>query len=159
MNNTMRELLAGHRFCSRMKPEYIGTIASCSITKSYKPNEMLGREGELSDYFFLIMDGRVAIESSQPGLPPVVLQTLHGGEVVGWSWLFPPYEWVFDARALTDVETIALDAQCLKEKCEEDNALGFDLMKRFSQVMTTRLKAARLQLLDLYGRQSSNLTA
>jgi CRP/FNR family transcriptional regulator, cyclic AMP receptor protein len=154
MNLPIRDALSAHRFCAHMKSEYIDKLSDCSVEKDYKPNDMLGKEGEPSDDFFLLLEGRVAIESFQSGHAPIALQTLHGGEVVGWSWLFAPYEWVFDARALTPVRTIALDAQCLRSKSEEDPAFGFDLMKRFSQVMTIRLKAARIQLLDLYGRNT-----
>ena len=129
-------------------------MASCASLKNYKTQEMLRKEGDQSACFFTILDGRVAIETYQPGLNRVVLLTLHGGEIVGWSWLFPPHEWVFDASAITPVRTIAFDAQSLREKCEKNTALGFDLMKRFSKVMTRRLKATRLQLLDMYSIES-----
>lgn len=155
MTQDLQELMKAHRFFTHLKPEYIETIADCVSLKSYKPQEMLGKEGTSSDYFFALLNGRVAIETSHPGIGPVVLQTLHGGEVVGWSWLFPPYEWVFDARALTEVQALAFEGHCLHKKCENDSALGFDLMKRFAQVMTLRLKATRLQLLDMYGNKSS----
>lgn len=154
MSEDLSEVLASHRFFAHMKPEFIQALASCASLKNYKAQAMLGTEGEPSDFFFALLDGRVAIETYQPGLNRLVLLTIHGGEIVGWSWLFPPYEWVFDARARTPVRTLAFDAQSLREKCEKDSALGFELMKRFSQVMTLRLKATRLQLLDMYGRGS-----
>lgn len=154
MADNLAALLAKHRFFARMKPEYIEAMTACASLKTYKAQEMLGKEGDPSDFFFALLDGRVAIETYQPGLDRVVLLTIDGGEIVGWSWLFPPYEWVFDARAMTSVQTIAFDTQCLREKCEKDTALGFDLLKRFSQVMTLRLKATRLQLLDMFGRES-----
>ncbi len=151
MAEEIQRLIAGHRFFTHIKPEFVQSMIACASIKHYKEGEILGREGTHSDCFFALVEGRVAIESYQPGLDPVVLQTLRGGEVVGWSWLFPPYEWVFDAKALTDVRTIAFDAPCLRAKCEKDPSLGFELMKRFAQVMTLRLKATRLQLLDIYG--------
>ena len=155
MNDSLQKLFANHRFFAQMKPEYIQLMAGCAILKTYKEQEMLGKEGTPSDWFFALIEGRVTIETYQPGHDPIVLQTLHGGDIVGWSWLFPPYEWVFDARALSSTRTIAVDAHCLREKCEKNTALGFELMKNFSQVMTQRLKATRLQLLDIYGRKSN----
>lgn len=143
-----------HRFFQGLKSEYMQALAQCAHLKIYAENEMLGQEGTPSDYFFALLKGRVAIETYQPGHKPFVLQTLHGGEVVGWSWLFPPYEWVFDARALTSVQTLAFDALCLREKLEENPSLGFELVKRFAQVMTLRLKATRLQLLDMFGKKN-----
>ena len=113
---------------------------------------MLGVEGNNADRFFALLEGRVAIEANYPGLETVVLQSLHANDIVGWSWLFAPYEWVFDARAKTRVRALVFDAECLRKKMEGDPDLGFQLIKRFSHVMITRLKATRLQLLDAYGR-------
>jgi len=82
---------------------------------------------------------------------PQILQTADAGEVVGWSWLFPPYQWKFDLRAIESVRAVSFDGACLRGKCEQDPAMGFDFMKRFAQVFMQRLEATRLQLLDLYG--------
>lgn len=158
MIDNVKELIASHRFFSHLKSEYHQAMAECACLKTYKTGDALGREGSTSDFFFALLEGRVAIESYQPGRDPVTLQTIHGGEIVGWSWLFPPYEWVFDAKALTDVRTIAFDTSCLRDKCEINPALGFELMKRFAQVMTMRLKATRLQLLDMYSRETGQST-
>ncbi len=75
-----------------------------------------------------------------------------GGDILGWSWLFPPYRWSVEARAVQQVRAIKLDGECLRGKCELDPAMGYELMKRFSQIMLQRLEAARLQLLDIYGK-------
>jgi CRP-like cAMP-binding protein len=76
---------------------------------------------------------------------------LAAGEVLGWSWLIPPYHWKFDARAIEQTRALALDGKCLRTKCEEDHDLGYELLKRFAQIMEERLQATRLQLLDVYG--------
>ncbi len=89
-----------------------------------------------------------------PGRPPLVLQTVGAGDILGWSWLIPPYHWMFDAVALEPTRTIALDGRCLRGKCEADRVLGYELLKRFAHIMEQRLQATRLQLLDLYGGQS-----
>jgi signal-transduction protein with cAMP-binding, CBS, and nucleotidyltransferase domain len=114
MIENIEELIASHRFFKHIKPEYVQEMVGCASVRNYKTGDVLGSEGSPSDFFFTLLEGRVAIESYQPGLDPVMLQTLHGGEIVGWSWLFPPYEWVFDAKALSDVRTIAFDASFRK---------------------------------------------
>ena len=95
--------------------------------------------------------GRVALEVAAPGARAMIIETLEEGDVVGWSWLFPPHRWSFDARAVGPVRAVAFDGACLRGKCEDDKALGYELMRRFAGVMLDRLQATRLQLLDVYG--------
>jgi CRP/FNR family cyclic AMP-dependent transcriptional regulator len=93
--------------------------------------------------------GRVALELHAAASRSVCIQTLDAGDVLGWSWLFPPYRWSFDARAVQDVRAICIDGECLRGKCDEDPAMGYALMQRFSRLMIQRVESARLQLLDL----------
>ena len=93
------------------------------------------------------------------GRGPVVIETLHDGDVVGWSWLFPPYRWQFDARALEPSRAIAFDGACLRGKCEADHELGYELMRRFAGSIIERLQATRLRLLDVYGSRVARVTA
>jgi len=96
----------------------------------------------------------VALEIHVPGRDPVTFQTVGEGEIVGVSWLVPPYRWSYDARAIAPVRAIRLDANCLRAKCEADHDLGYEMMKRFAPVLIERLHATRLQLLDVYGRDA-----
>jgi CRP-like cAMP-binding protein len=114
----------------------------------------LFREGDVADRFYLIRHGHVALQVFIPGQGRITIETIAAGEVLGWSWLFPPYRWHFDAQALELSRAIAFDGACLRAKCDEDHDLGYMLMQRFAQVMTQRLQATRLQLLDLYGVQT-----
>ena len=93
-----------------------------------------------------------------PGRGEGVVATVDEGDVVGWSWLVPPYRWFFDARAVTEVSAVSVDAGCLREKCDEDPALGYALMQRVAQVMYQRLQSARIRMLDLYGAGHGRLT-
>ena len=83
-------------------------------------------------------------------IPPITVQTIREGEILGWSWLIPPYRWRFDAKAADLTRAIALDGKCLRTKSEEDHDLGYELMKRFAGIIVERLESARLQLLDVY---------
>lgn len=144
-------LLADQPFFAGISDDDLDLIAGCAANAVYRPGEALFEEGQSADTFHLIRYGRVAIEVYAPNGGAVTIQTLGEGDVVGWSWLFPPYRWQHDARALELTRTLAFDGACLRGKCEDDPKLGFELMKRFSRVMTDRLNAARLQLLDVYG--------
>ena len=93
----------------------------------------------------------MAVEVFVPNKGPVTIETIEGGEMLGWSWLFPPYKARFDARALNAVRALSLDGACLRTKCEKDPTLGYELTKRFTRLVVSRLEATRMQLLDLYG--------
>ena len=110
------------------------------------------REGEPADAFYVIRDGAVALETAVPGRGPAVLHTVHDGELLGWSWLVPPYRSAFDARALDTVHAVAIDGACLRRKCERDPTLGYDLLKVVATVFARRLEETRMRLLDLYAR-------
>ena len=93
----------------------------------------------------------MALEVDAPGRGPLIIETLHRGDVVGWSWLFEPYRWELDARARELTRVVAFDGACLRGKCEVDHELGYQLMRRFAASLTEGLEATRLQLLDVYG--------
>jgi CRP-like cAMP-binding protein len=152
MVKTIADLLREHPFFEGMEEGDLATIAGCGKIVTFAAGSYIAREGEDADLFYVIRRGKVAIETFIPQRPPLVLQTLPEGEIIGWSWLFPPYKWTFDARAMDeDVHAIALDGRCLRGKCERDTRMGFDLMQRFARIMTQRLQATRLQILDVYG--------
>jgi CRP-like cAMP-binding protein len=130
---------------------HLELIAGCGQNTGFEAGNYLFREGEAADTFFLLRHGRVQLEIFAPGRGAVAIQTVEEGDVVGWSWLFPPYRWHFDARALDSVRAVAFDGACLRRKCDDDHTLGYELLGRFSPVMLERLQATRMQLLDVYG--------
>lgn len=149
--NDLTQLLADQPFFRGIAPKDLELLAGCASNAVFKAGEMLFQEGQAADTFYLIRYGRVGIEVFAPASGPVTIQTLGEGEVVGWSWLFPPYRWQHDARALDLTRTLAFDGACLRGKCDEDPRLGYELMKRFSRLIADRLNSARLQILDVYG--------
>ena len=130
---------------------YAEQLTGCLQTVGFEAGETLFREGEPADVFYVLRRGRVALELYVPGRGPLTIETIDSGQVVGWSWLFPPHNWHFDARAVAPVRAVAVDGACLRGKCDEDPALGYELMQRFSAVLLDRLNATRLRLADLYG--------
>ena len=151
---TLEPVLAEHPFFQGLAPEYLRVLVGCASNVRFESGQQLFREGEEANEFYLIRHGKVALEVYVPGRGSITIQTLGVGEILGWSWLVPPYQWRFDARAVELVRAIALDGKCLRTKCEDDPRLGFALLKRFAHVMTERLQATRLQLLDVYGNRS-----
>jgi CRP/FNR family cyclic AMP-dependent transcriptional regulator len=149
---TIDELLAGVGAFTGLDPSYLDLIAGCGTTTGFGAGDYLFREGEPADSFYVIRRGRIALEVFAPGRGQVILATLGPGELVGWSWLFPPYRWHFDGRAIEPVRALAFDAACLRGKCDADHSLGYELMQRFASSMLARLQATRLQLLDVYGK-------
>ena len=134
-----------------LAPRHLELIAGCGATARFEAGEPLFRAGEPAERFYVIRHGSVALELTVPQHEPVVIETLHDGELLGWSWLFEPHRWVFDAHAREATSAIAFDGACLRGKCEADHELGYQLMRRFAAVLTDRLQATRLQLLDVYG--------
>ncbi len=149
---TIDQLIAEADVFSGLAPAQLELIAGCARNAHFETGALLLREGEPAHTFFFIRHGAVALEVHAPDRGPLVIQTLHDGEVVGWSWLFAPYRWHMDGRALTACSVVAFDGACLRAKADEDHELGYQLMRRFAANLVERLQATRLQLLDVYGR-------
>jgi len=147
---SLEEILIEHPFFKGLGKEPLALIVGCASNVRFEEGEYLFREGDEADSFYLIREGRIALELVSPQKGRMTLETIGEGEVVGWSWLLPPYQWRSDARVAAPLRAVALDGVCLRGKCEADSQLGYELMKRFADVMEQRLLAARLQLLDLY---------
>lgn len=149
--DTLEPILRKHPFFENLDQRYIELLTGCASNERYEAGEYLFREGEEATKFFIIRHGRVAVEIGLPG-GAVTLYTHDEGDVVGWSWLFSPYHWHYHGRAMELTRVIALDGVCLRRKCEEDPALGYEFLKRFSYKMMYSLDSTRMQLLDLYGQ-------
>ncbi|HLA44553.1 MAG TPA: cyclic nucleotide-binding domain-containing protein [Aggregatilineales bacterium] len=148
---TIAEILADHKFFEGLTPQHLELIAGCGENMRFDAGDYLFRESEPSDLFFVLRYGAVAVEVSDPRKGRISIQTVTEGEVLGWSWLFEPYLWHYDARAMTLIRAIAIHGDCLRGKCESDHDFGYEMMKRFAGIMVQRLQATRLQVLDVYG--------
>ncbi len=147
----LTESLHKHPFLSNMDDELLKTLTSCASNVVLPEGARLFREGENAKTFYLIRSGRVALEIQAGERGQIRIQTVGPGEVLGWSWLISPYRWHFDAYAVEQVHAFAIDATCLRTKCETDHHFGYEMLRRFSEVLERRLEATRLQLLDVYG--------
>ncbi|MBI4388292.1 MAG: cyclic nucleotide-binding domain-containing protein [Candidatus Omnitrophica bacterium] len=148
---TVEADLKEHEFLKGLDAGYSKTLLECASPVQFHADQFIFREGEAANWFYLITHGKVAIELHGPDRGSMIIETVEAGDVIGWSWLFSPYKWHFDARAIVLTRAIALDGRSLRERCDRDPAFGYELMKRFTNVVVDRLEAARIRLLDLYG--------
>ena len=146
--NSLKSAIAEHPFLRGMKREYFEILAKNARETAFDQGQIIFHEGEPAYQFYLITQGKVAVESHPPLGRDIPLQILAGGDVLGWSWLFPPFNWHFPARALEPTEAIFLDGASLLVACQNDHQLGYELMKRIAQVVIDRLQSARRCLLE-----------
>ncbi len=147
----LRAYLAEHAFLQGLKSEHLDLLVGCAENVRFDPGEFVFREGKTAERFYMVRHGNISLEIFKPGHGPIAIETIGEGELLGWSWLVPPYLWNFDARCLDLTRALALDGACLRQKCEDDHDLGYEIVKRFSSIISQRLQATRLQLLDIYG--------
>jgi CRP-like cAMP-binding protein len=148
---TIEAQLHEHPFFAGLAEPTIALLAGHATEVRFAPGSYLFHEGEPAEEFVAVRDGRVTIELHTPAGGGAVLDTAHAGDVVGWSWLIPPYRWMFDARATEETDAVVFDAAALRAACEADPGVGYALTRRIAQVMAHRLQSARVRLLDLYG--------
>ena len=139
-----------------MKAPDLELIAGCARNEVFKDGDYLLREGEPADKFFVIRGGHVALETFVPERGALTIETIESGDLLGWSWLVPPYRLDFDARAVEATRVTAFDAACLRGKFDDRPELGYELMKRFIPVIVERLQATRLRLIDVYGHVATS---
>ncbi len=147
----LERIIREHKFFAGLDPRFSDLVCGCAKNVRFEAGQYLFHEGEPANEFYLVRHGRIALEVSAPGRGTLTFQTLGEGEIVGLSWLIPPYRWTYDARAIELTRAIAIDGRCLRGKCEADHDLGYEMMKRVVPTIVQRLHATRLQILDVYG--------
>lgn len=146
----LEALISAHPFFRTMQSRHIATVAQGAALVEFEVSQIILREHEVACHCYLIQEGRIALETYVPGSGAMIIQTLGDGEALGWSWLFPPYLLHFQARALSRTRVICLNGAHLLIAGEQDHDFGYELMKRVSQLLISRMQATRLQLLELH---------
>lgn len=147
----LERILSEHPFFQGMTEQDIRVLNGCVSNVRFSAGTFIFREGEAADTFYCIRIGQVALEIYSPEKGPLQIDNREAGDVLGWSWIVPPFTWYCDARVVEDVRALALNARCLRGKCEKDRILGYELYTRFVPLMHRSLEATRLQLMDVYG--------
>jgi len=150
----MATRVAFHPFLAGMNRTELSLLTDCAMVVHFAPGEVIFHEGELANRFYLIESGKVILESNGAAVDPVVIDRIGAGDLLGWSWMFPPYVWHFTARAAEPVTAIFFYGTILREYCERDHALGYELFKRMGAVMIKRLQAAREKLVAVHAHKA-----
>ena len=146
---TLERIIAEHPFFAGLESYYTNLLTGCASNVRFDAGTYIFKEVRKPT---VLPDPlrQSCIRDLCPARKPIMLATLSEGEILGWSWLLPPYLWRFHAHAVESMRAIALDGKCLRTKCEQNHDLGYEMLKRFAQIMEQRLEATRLQLLDVY---------
>jgi len=153
---TLEPILSAHPFFKDLDPKYMALITGCASNVRFEAGEFIYRQNEEANSFYIIRQGKVALEVCPPNKRPITVQTISDGEILGWAWLVPPYHWQFDAQAVELTRAIVLDGICLRKKCSEDHSLGYELLSRLLPIVGQNMEAAKIQLLDLYGKNAND---
>ena len=145
---TIRDRIAGNPFFAGLSPEVIDVLAANAASRHVERDRVLFHYGQKADHFYMIDRGGISVEVAALEGPRLQLQSLDAGAVLGWSWLIPPYTWSFQARADEDTEVLEFDGKAILARCEADPAFGYELLKRFSGLMSERLHFARRKMMD-----------
>jgi len=143
-------ILAAQSFLKGLSAPHLELLAKNAMPAEFRTDELIFKEGSSANRFYILLSGEVMLESPCPKCDDergtVPIETIGAGSVLGWSWLFSPYYSHFNARALSPVKAIFFYGTRLREQCERDHDLGYELMKRAAAIFIERLQATREKL-------------
>jgi CRP/FNR family transcriptional regulator, cyclic AMP receptor protein len=141
------EALATHPFLHNMSRDHLAVLAEAAADVTFPARQRLFEDGGGASRFWLIQSGHVALDLHVPGKGRMKIDSIGMGELLGWSWLFPPYRWAFGAVAARQIEAFEFDARMVRACCQDDPELGYDLTQRLARVLAKRLQATRVRLI------------
>jgi CRP/FNR family transcriptional regulator, cyclic AMP receptor protein len=147
-NQSTTEYLSAHEFFSGLSDDVMKFLCECSGTRVINKGQILFRQGENADKFYVVRKGRISIQMPAIMGPPLEIQTLVKDQVLGWSWLISPYKWNFQTSAEEDSELLQFDGAAILARCEQEPKFGYELLKKFAGLMSVRLNAARQKMMD-----------
>ena len=148
-SKSMSVRVALHPFLAGMNATQLALLSDYAIAVHFEKGQIVLREDELANRFYLIESGKVALESGGKSGESLIIETIGAGDLLGWSWMFPPYVWNFTARATEQTEAIFFYGTILREYCERYPSLGYELFKSMAPVMLRRLQSARQKMLSI----------
>jgi len=147
-SQSIAEYLYHHPFFSGMEDSHIKFLADSAVETRISEGGILFRQGKPADKFYLLRSGQVSVQVPALVGPVLEIQRIGEGQLLGWSWLIPPYKWNFQARVEADSTFLEFDGRAVLARCEEDAKFGYALLKRFAALMSDRLEAARQKMMD-----------
>ena len=147
-NPSITEYLSAHEFFSEFSDDVLKFLCECSSTREIKKGQILFRQGENADKFYIVRSGRISIQMPAIMGPTLEIQSVDEGQILGWSWLISPYQWNFQTKAEEDSELLQFDGVAILARCEQEPKFGYELLKKFAGLMSVRLNAARQKMMD-----------
>ncbi len=145
--SSIEEYLSSHKFFMGLDESFIKFLADNATELTIKEDKVLFQQGKTADRFYLLRSGQISVQVPALVGPTLELQLLGANQILGWSWLIPPYRWNFMARAVEDTDLLEFDGSAILDRCEKDPRFGYELFKRFTALMSTRLEAARQKMM------------
>ena len=155
----LERILRDHPFFNGIKDEHLRSIVENATVERFEPGDIIVKEGDPAQTFYLIRSGNVALQQVSYRAEPFTVITLRRGDIIGWSWLFPPYRWRLTAKVLDITRAIALDGEKLRARCEEDHHLGYELMKHFAQIIDSRFDAVSEHLVEVGQHRATRIAS
>ncbi len=147
-NQLIVKYLSGHDFFSELSEEALKFLCECASLRDIKKSQTLFKQGERADKFYVVRNGRISVQIPALMGPNLEIQSLGKNQVLGWSWLISPYQWNFQAKAEDDSELLEFNGTAILARCEQEPKFGYEVLKRFAALMSERLEAARLKMMD-----------
>ena len=147
-NQLIVKYLSTHDFFSGLSEDALKFLCECASTYEIKKGQILFRQGERADKFYVARNGRISVQIPALMGPNLEIQSLGKDQVLGWSWLISPYQWSFQAKAEDDSELLEFNGTAILTRCEKEPKFGYEVLKRFAALMSERLEAARLKMMD-----------
>jgi CRP/FNR family transcriptional regulator, cyclic AMP receptor protein len=147
-NLSTAEYLSAHEFFSEFSDDLLKFLCECSSTQEIKKGQVLFRQGESADKFYVVRTGLISLQMPAILGPTLEIQSLDKDQILGWSWLISPYKWNFQTRAEEDSELLQFDGVAILARCEQEPAFGYELLKKFAALMSVGLNAARQKMMD-----------
>jgi CRP/FNR family transcriptional regulator, cyclic AMP receptor protein len=150
------EALAGHPFLHGMSRDHLAVLAEAASDVTFPARHRLFEDGGSASRFWLVQSGQVTLDLHVPGQGQVRIDTIGMGELLGWSWLFPPYKWAFGAVAASPVEAFEFDGRAVRACCASQPVLGYEVTRRLAHVVAKRLQATRVKLITASSQPASS---
>ena len=147
-SQSVADFLSRHPFFTGLDDQYIEFLTDSAVETQIGEGGILFRQGTPADKFYLLKSGKVSVQVPALVGPVLEIQRIGENQILGWSWLIPPYRWNFQARVEEDASLLEFDGRAVLARCEEDPRFGFEMLKRFAALMSERLEAARQKMMD-----------
>jgi CRP/FNR family transcriptional regulator, cyclic AMP receptor protein len=146
----LEEIIAAHPFLDGLDPKFLTLFDDCASLRRFSSHQHIFQEGGEADHFYLIVSGKVVLETTVPHCGILPIETLEAGEALGWSWLFPPYQWCFAAITAAPTDVISFSAPVLRQQAERNIEFANELLRRLAKTLIQRLQFTRQGLVQLY---------